>query len=72
MAHNSLGNSVAGKRHLCFSSRYVGVLFAYLLESLGWATGLHHPARGDAMSGRLGPSWQPSDLTEPHSYILGL
>lgn len=72
MAHNSLGNSVAGKRHLCFSSRYVGVLFAYLLESLGWTTGLHHPARGDAMSGRLGPSWQPSDLTEPHSYILGL
>ena len=37
----SLGNSVAGERHLGFSSRYVGVLFAYfdyLLESFGFKT----------------------------------
>ena len=29
MTHISLGNSVAGERHLGFPSRYVGVLFAY-------------------------------------------
>ena len=41
MTHISLGNSVAGKCHLCFLSRYVGVLFAYfdyLLESFGFKT----------------------------------
>ena len=29
MTHMSLGNSVAGERHLGFPSRYVGVLFTY-------------------------------------------
>ena len=41
MTHISLGNSVAGERHLGFPSRYVGVLFAYfdyLLESFGFKT----------------------------------
>ena len=41
MTHISLGNSVAGDRHLGFPSRYVGVLFAYfdyLLESFGFKT----------------------------------
>ena len=41
MTHMSPGNSVAGKRHLDFPSRYVGVLFAYfdyLLESFGFKT----------------------------------
>ena len=41
MSHISLGNSVAGERHLGFPSRYVGVLFAYfdyLLESFGFKT----------------------------------
>ena len=39
MTHMSLGNSVAGERHLGFQSRCVGVLFAYfdyLLESFGF------------------------------------
>ena len=41
MTHISLGNSVAGERHLGFTSRYVGVLsayFDYLLESFGFNT----------------------------------
>ena len=41
MTHMSLGNSVAGERHLSFQSRCVGVLFAYfdyLLESFGFKT----------------------------------
>ena len=41
MTNISLGNSVAGKRHLGFPSRYVGVLvayFDYLLESFGFKT----------------------------------
>ena len=41
MTHMSLGNSVAGERHLSFQSRCVGVLFAYfdyLPESFGFKT----------------------------------
>ena len=41
MAHISLGSSVAGERYLGFSSRFVGLLFAYfnyLLESSGFRT----------------------------------
>ena len=41
MTHISLGNSVAGERHLGFASRYHGVLFAYfdyLLKSFGFKT----------------------------------
>ena len=34
MTHISLGNSVAGERHLGFPSRYVGVLFAFRLFNL--------------------------------------
>ena len=38
MTHISPGNSVTGECHFGFPSRYVGVLFAYLLESFGFKT----------------------------------
>ena len=39
------------------------------------APGLHHPARGGALSARLGPSWRPTGLTMYHGLLgprLGL
>ena len=38
MTHISPGNSVAGECHFGFPSRYVEVLFAYLLKSFGFKT----------------------------------
>ena len=35
MTHMSLGDSVAGERHLGFPSRYVGVLFAFRTFQFG-------------------------------------
>ena len=55
MTHISLGNSVAGERHLGFPSRYGGVLFAYfdyLLESFGFKTCKFGGSRGSKISSK--------------------